>query len=110
MISGSISFFARTVMSVARWVDGFLQEIVEGSQQQSLWAINEGGENDRAWNRLVEAFGSPIRCGSRGRELKARRFRKEVFRRDANLAEVWQRHFVERAVALAQRSVEERRV
>ncbi len=53
-------FLLRKNGYVSRKVGGWIpSEIVEGSQQQSLWAINEGGENDRAWNRLVEAFGCP---------------------------------------------------
>ena len=53
-------FLLRKNGYVSRKVGGWIpSEIVEGSQQQSLWAINEGGENDRAWNRLVQAFGYP---------------------------------------------------
>ena len=54
-------FLLRKNGYVCRKVGGWIPIVgVEGSQQQSLWAINEGGENDRAWDKLVQAFGCPI--------------------------------------------------
>ena len=54
-------FLLRKNGYVCRKVGGWIpSEVVEGSQQESLWAINQGGEIDRSWNKLVEAFGCPI--------------------------------------------------
>jgi hypothetical protein len=36
-------------------------EPVENSQDTSLWELNEEGENDRSWHRLVREFGNPLR-------------------------------------------------
>ena len=72
-ISGSISFFARTVM-FCRKVGGWIpSEIVEGSQQQSLWAINEGGASSRAWNRLVRGvrMSNTLRKRRKGTERRS---------------------------------------
>jgi hypothetical protein len=54
-------FMLRRSGYVCRKVGGWIPvEIVEGSQQESLWAINQGGEIDLSWRKLVEAFGCPV--------------------------------------------------
>ena len=101
-------FLLRKNGYVCRKVGGWIpSEIVEGSQQQSLWAINEGGENDRAWNRLVPGVRVSMPHGSRGRGLKGRRFREKSFS-EARARPRYGTPFCLARGTAGQRSVEER--